>query len=261
MLEPYADALTIVKDASYKTTTEANEINSYFRRLNRIDNLDWIPPTILFLKNHKDNAGDVLRFLKKLERLTAFMHVCTKTREQRIVRYANLIEGLENIPNFNQSIDSIELSGEEKKSMLDVLAGDIYIDLTNTRRNYILLALDSFVSDGAASYDYSKLTIEHVLPQTVKTGSEWEKLFPDQEIRDKWVHKVANLVPLNRKRNSQAQNYDFEKKKSAYFKGSENVSSYALTTQVLNTPSWTEEVLEQRQKELLSVMSKNWELN
>ena len=74
------------------------------------------------------------------------------------------------------------------------------------------------------------------------------------------VHKLANLVPLNRRRNSQAQNYDFERKKTAYFSGKKGVSSYALTTQVLKSSEWTPEHLADRQRELLDVLEESWEL-
>nr|WP_320017565.1 HNH endonuclease family protein [uncultured Desulfobacter sp.] len=79
------------------------------------------------------------------------------------------------------------------------------------------------------------MTIEHVLPQTVNPDSEWAKVWPDGDNRDIWRYRIANLVPLTQKRNSKAQNYDFNKKKIAYFGGKKGVSSYILTTQVLNT--------------------------
>ena len=77
------------------------------------------------------------------------------------------------------------------------------------------------MGDGAAKFDFEPniLTIEHVLPQTVRAGSEWEKLWPDTAMRERWGNRIANLVPLTRKKNSEAQNYDFEKKKEIYFKG------------------------------------------
>ena len=76
-----------------------------------------------------------------------------------------------------------------------------------------------------------------------------------------WLHRLANLVPLTQRRNSQAQNYDFERKKKAYFGGKQGVSSYAMTTQVLNTDAWTPEVVKQRQADLMDVLSTHWELD
>ena len=75
-----------------------------------------------------------------------------------------------------------------------------------------------------------------------------------------WLHRLANLVPLNQRRNSQAQNHDFERKKKAYFGGKQGVSSYVLTTQVLNTPTWTPDVVEKRQRDLIDVLSESWNL-
>ncbi|WVM88416.1 HNH endonuclease family protein [Halopseudomonas pachastrellae] len=74
------------------------------------------------------------------------------------------------------------------------------------------------------------------------------------------MHKLANLVPLTQQRNSAARNFDFTKKKTAYFGGRKGVSSYVMTTQVLNTTEWTPEVVEKRQKSLLDVLEAGWKL-
>ena len=144
--------------------------------------------------------------------------------------------------------------------MCKTLNGDIY-GKTARRRNYLILRLDSFISDCAAIYDPSILTIEHVLPQTVDEKTQWFTFWPKKEDRDNWVHKIANLVPLALKTNIAAQNYDFNIKKNVYFGGKKGISSYALTTQVLNTVSWTREVVEKRQEELLKVFKNKWDLN
>jgi uncharacterized protein with ParB-like and HNH nuclease domain len=260
VLEPYASALAIIKRANYQAATSAQETNTHLRWLNRIDNSDWIPAAIFFLAKNRDNPDYVQWFFKKLERLAAYLHVCAKNVNERIDRYNEIITALEQPHSFENPINTINLTEKETSEMRSALDGDIY-ELTPRRRNYIILRLDAFISDGGASYDPAILTIEHVLPQTVDPKSEWSTLWPDENARKAWVHRISNLVPLNRRRNSQAQNYNFDKKKSAYFKGSKNVSSYALTTQVLNTPAWTEEFLTKRQEELLKVLSDNWELS
>ena len=260
ILEPYADALSTIKNVNYEASANAQDINSYIHWLNRIDNSDWIPPAILFLSKNKHDPEYVLWFFKKLERLAACLHICANNVNERIERYSKLIEGLEKEHGLESPIEEIELTKHEKLMMEVTLNGDIY-HLTARRRNYVILRLDAFISDGAASYDPSILTIEHVLPQTVDPDSQWAITWPDEEDRKNWVHKISNLVPLNRRRNSQAQNYDFDRKKSAYFTGRNNVSSYALTTQVLNTSEWTKQVLEKRQADLVSVMKENWELD
>lgn len=260
VLEPYASALATVRTANYEAVSHAEEVNTYLRWLNRIDNSDWMPVAILFLSRNKNVPEYVEWFFSRLERLAAYMHVCALNINERIERYKDVIEALADDHSFSSPIQGVELTETEKEKMRAALSGNIY-ELTPRRRNYLILRLDAFLSDGAASYDPSILTIEHVLPQTVNDNSEWAELWPDEELRKRWVHRIANLVPLNRRRNSKAQNYDFAKKKSAYFLGRKGVSSYVLTSQVLSSPAWTHDYLERRQKDLLEVLQENWRLS
>ena len=115
------------------------------------------------------------------------------------------------------------------------------------------------MSAGGASYDHPLITVEHVLPQTPGDGSEWRAWFTDEE-REYWVHRLANLILLTRRKNSEASNYEFAVKKNKYFVTKSGVSPFVLTTQVLGSESWTPEVLEQRQEELLEALAQLWRL-
>lgn len=259
VIEPYAEAYLVAKNSQYLSTSNAADINALLKWLNRIDNSDWLPSAILFLAQKKNETEYVLWFFKKLERLAAFMHICGKNVNERIERYAIVIEALQESHSLESTIGAVELTEAEKKLMRAKLNDNIYW-LSARRRNYLILRLDSFLSDAAAIYDPSVLTIEHVLPQTVAPKSEWEITWPDPLMREEWVHRLANLLPLTQKRNSQAQNYDFDKKKFAYFGGKQGISSYVLTTQVLSTPEWSPDVVMKRQEELLGVLADKWDL-
>ena len=102
-------------------------------------------------------------------------------------------------------------------------------------------------------------TVEHVLPQKPLPDSEWIKWFPDAGERSSILHKLGNLALLTRKKNSSARNYDFDKKKTAYFaKG--GISPFVLTTQVLRNAQWTPAVVSARQQELLAKLEHHWKL-
>ncbi|NML45913.1 DUF262 domain-containing protein [Ramlibacter sp. G-1-2-2] len=259
VIEPYTQAYLVAKYAQFVSTANAADVNDLLHWLNRIDNSDWLPSAMRFLAQHGSNAAYVHWFIKRLERLAAFMHICAYDVNGRIERYARVLNALEKPHAMAQPVTAVDLTEAEKKSFLKQLDGEVY-SMTARRRNYLILRLDSFLADGAASYDPAVLTIEHVLPQTVAKGSQWETLWPDFLQQLHWVHRLANLVPLNQRRNSQAQNHDFDRKKKAYFMGKQGVSSYVLTTQVLNTATWTPEVVEKRQRELLDVLATSWEL-
>lgn len=259
VVQPYTDAYLIAKQGQYTSTSNAAEVNALLHWLNRIDNSDWLPSAMKFLADKGSDATYVLWFLRKLERLAAVMHVCAYDVNSRIERYASVLRALEASHSMASPVTEVELRPYEKDAMQRALDGNIYL-MTARRRNYLMLRLDSFLSDGAASYDPTLLTIEHVLPQTVAEGSQWAEWWPSAEEQQAWVHRLANLVPLNQRRNSAAQNYDFEAKKKAYFGGRSGVSSYILTTQVLNTKDWTPTIVEQRQSDLLALLKEKWEL-
>lgn len=259
VVEPFAEAYLIAKKCQYLSTTNAADVNALLKWLNRIENSDWLPSAIKFLATQGKNADYVLWFFRKLERLASFMHICGYDVNQRIERYASVLSELESSHSLEAPISAVDLGPAEKSEMLQVLDGDIYL-MTARRRNHLLLRLDAFLGDGAATYDNGLLTIEHVLPQTVDPASNWQTLWPDEALRKRWVHRLANLVPLTQKRNSKAQNYDFDTKKSAYFGGKHGVSSYVLTTQVLNSASWTPAIVSQRQLDLIDVLANRWDL-
>jgi hypothetical protein len=45
----------------------------------------------------------------------------------------------------------------------------------------------------------------------------WDITWPNEDEREQWLNKIANLVPLTRKKNSAAQNYEFDKKEVNIF--------------------------------------------
>lgn len=263
ILEPYAEAYTILVNKKYVAAKNADQVNQYLFWLNKIGNSDWMPSAIRFMAEHRNDPDYVLWFVERLERLASFLHITAKDINRRIERYKQLLEEMEINPDHSMDdpLSSIELSNRERKEFADALNGEIY-RLTGIRRNYVILRLNAFVSDGAAKFDLEPniLTIEHVLPQTVRPGSEWEKLWPDAAVREQWLNRIANLVPLTRKKNSEAQNYDFDKKKEIYFKGKCGTTTYPLASQVLSEKTWTPEIVASRQKDLMIRFTEGWRL-
>ncbi|MBB4303886.1 hypothetical protein GGD81_002938 [Rhodobium orientis] len=258
VIEPFSDALDDIRSVSFASERYAEEINRYIVWLKRIDNSDWVPPAMLFLKMHKHRPVHVLRFFQLLERLAAFMHLARYNVNDRIDQYADTISEVEKGLEPDE-MDSLYFDRDYAREFEEILDGDIY-RLTPRRRNYLVLRLDSFVSDGAATYDPRILTIEHVLPQTVDESSQWADWWPDLNERQRWVHRLANLVPLNKRKNSSAQNYEFSKKCDIYFSGTNNVSSYALTSQVIAQEKWVPRIVKNRQKTLIRALMHGWEL-
>lgn len=258
ILTPYTMEYKKIKNPGVPLTND--DVNYYLMWLNKLDNDDWVPATMKFFAD-KSDPDYRLWFAKKMERLSAYMHITSYTINERILRYEKIFNEMEEKPahSLAKPLKSIELDDDEKKDFLNALDGEIY-RLTPRRRSYVILRLDSFVATGQVlNYNPKILSIEHVLPQTVDENSQWAKWWKNPDEREKWIHKIANLVPLTRRKNSSAQNFDFATKKTSYFSKGGTIS-YPLTTQVVNEKDWKPSTVEARQKNLLDTFKKNWEL-
>jgi hypothetical protein len=256
VLVPYAKAYADIEDGAYVATAGAGEVNAWLARLRQLDNNDWRPPALWVMRKHADDPVLLSQFLAKLERLAASMFICRSYTTPRVTRYADLLKQLED--GYLLEAPALELSPEERADTLRRLNGEIYT-VAKTRK-YVLERLDEAIAqDPGVSYSHKNVTVEHVLPQNPASDSPWRLRFTDAE-RDHWVHRLANLVLLNRVKNPAAGRKPFGEKKETYFKGKTGVATFALTVQVLNTPEWTPQVLAKRQRDLLRVLADAWEL-
>jgi hypothetical protein len=259
ILIPMAGAFEEITDAAYTSTSGAESVNESLKWLNRLEFNDWIPPAIAFTVRSRNNPGKMISFFKDLERLSYGLLIMRAGINDRIERFSLLVQFIEKNEDLESQKSPLQLSPYEQQSIYSVLDGPLYETLIARVRSAVLLRLDSLLSGGGATYDYPTVTVEHVLPQNPKNDSEWTKWFPGEIGRATWVHRLGNLALLTRKKNSAASNYDFERKKAAYFSRN-GVSPFPLTTQVLRHMEWTPKIVEDRQKELMAHLEQHWRL-
>ena len=256
-LLPMGESFDHIQNASFESVTKTDEINKILRYLKRIDNFDWQPPAILYMTHNKNKPEDLLRFLQGLERLAAGLMIFRADINYRIERYGRVLAAIESRNDLFEEDSPLHLTEEEREKVIAALNGDIYKVVKI--RLPILLRLDEVLSEGVATYDYPIITVEHVLPQSPPEDSEWLQWWPDEEEREEYVHRLGNLALLSRRKNSQASNFDFERKKKEYFQR-KGVSPFTLTTQVLQEDVWNPLVVQKRQEVLVGTLQKVWEL-
>lgn len=257
-LTPYADALGQIRYQGYVSKASAEEVNGALRRLARLEERDWTAPALLFHAIHVNDSKKIKTFYNDLERLASIMWILGFDVNDRLFRYGRLIEAIKASDDLAAKDSPLQLNLEERVDADLALDGEIYT--MGRKRSMILLRLDELLSSGEARYDFPLITIEHVLPQSPPEGSEWLGWWPDEETRKRDVHRLGNLALLNRRQNSSAKNYEFEKKKKSYFATKDGGSPFMLTTQVLGENSWTPEIFERRQKALLKKLKDAWRL-
>ena len=264
VISPCAEYFRDLKRGILRLDNKSNAVFSPFatelNALSQVEFSDWVPVALAFLlrcREEKSAPTDLARFFRKLERLTSYLYLCSKDVKKRGERFASVLKDLQEVDGDAWQ-ESIELTPTEQREFLETLDGPVYELPTSNRRRFLLLRLDSFIAETGAVYDAKIATVEHVLPQK-PTSEYWQNRWSEEE-RSTWLHRVGNLVPLSGRKNSKAQNFDFPKKRDAYFLNDAKTSPYALTAQLLAETDWTPAIVATRQKRLLTAFAKHWKL-
>ncbi|MCC7570930.1 DUF262 domain-containing HNH endonuclease family protein [Candidatus Micrarchaeota archaeon] len=252
-LEPLGEAFNRVINAEHTSVADPTRINNLLVWLSRIDNSDWIPPAIAYYRSN-NNDEELLRFFTGLEKLAAYMCLSRTGINARIRRYGEVLNRIEHGEVLKED-SQLWLTQQEKNEMIDIASGEVY-KMQNNPRKYLLLRLDSLIADAGAIYDHDVVSIEHVLPQTLNRRY-WDAADWSDEDHSEWLHRLGNLILLSSNRNRAMRNYDFKTKKEGYFMIN-GVTTFALSTSIVNQDVWTPETVRERQEKLIDVLRKRW---
>ncbi len=259
VLIPMARAFGELTNENYQSVSEAEAVNESLKWLNRLEFTDWMPPALAFSIKHRLQPEAMKLFFEDLERLAYGLLILKAGINERIDRFSSLTSSILKSADLKELTSPLQLLAVEQATISERLDGPFYESFSARTRTTLLLRLDSLLSGGGAQYEYKVVTVEHVLPQSPPAGSDWTAWFPSQDARDRWTHRIGNLALLTRKKNSSASNYDFNRKKQAYFAVG-GVSPFVLTTQVLHSQEWTQSLVEERQVDLLLLLQEHWRL-
>ena len=257
ILEPYADEYESVMGMSDGGVTSDARVVECLGSLRRLDNYDWVPPAIAFFHANSTDSDRCRQFIVDLERLAYGLFIRRANINERVNRYAAILQSMEEGEDIFRPEGQLQLRAEEKEAIVHRLDGPVYT-LPRVPKP-LLLRLDGLLAGAGARYDHSIISIEHVLPQRPGDGSTWLRWFADDEERALWTHRLANLVLLSHRKNGSASNLDFGTKKARYFARG-GVSPFALTTQVVHEQEWTPAVLRRRQDALVAKLKDEWRL-
>ena len=257
-LIPCSESYRRILDATIPSSTHADRLNHHVSHLGRLDNFDWIPPAMAYLRSRPQDESR-LQFFRDLERLAYFLFVTRTYENQRINRYAEVLGEIEAGDNLGSEGSRLQLTAAERTAFKERLDEDVYSRGSRVMRP-LLLKLDSTLVEpnGGAVYNQRVITVEHVLPQTPPEDSQWRHWFTNEE-RETWTHKLANLVLLSRRRNTAASNRPFREKIDTYLMR-KGATPFRLTQEIRDESEWTPQVLQRRQRELIDKLSDEWRL-
>lgn len=261
-----AMSLMLVNSAKNYTKILENDFEhpSIRRKIASLSNLgvdEWIPPIMAFMNRmaRSDNftMEDFSQFITSFEKV--YMHGWLKKQiksQREMVCYSTLV-AVNNDMSFPSIINQINQHADNVGFSL-ALDDDLYEPRPNQVNliKAILLRLDMEQQDESVIKTYTgRITIEHILPQAL-VNEYWIQRFNPQE-HIYWLHKIGNLTLISGSKNSEAQHYDFIKKKTIYEKLNSK-SSFDLTKDVCKSECWGIEELQDRHEKMKLQLKKLW---
>ncbi len=211
---------------------------------------DWIPVLLTYLKKYGSVASSY-KFVRLLEKKVMFDWLSGRSPTERITSLNEVLKSVEKNDSNTVFQELSKIDKSKFKKLIEEKLGnsDFYHTYGGNLAKYILLRVDKEMWEMATFHGYSgTVTVEHVLPQKPKDGSQWKTDF-SEDFRKEWTNKIGNLVLLSGRKNSKAGNLEFSKKKSVYFK--EKGTSFKITQEISDYDSWTSDILKSRQTDLI----------
>lgn len=200
---------------------------------------EWRACLLQFAK--KFDGPAVYHYLLHVEKVYLTHWVNAVRKDERYSVYTDLLKAMDN----NDPVAASKAAAVKANSDAIKEACRIPNFYTAGYSKYLLLRAEILSSELDHPRHFVVRSVEHVLPQNPAIMSDWRKEFAQDDI-DGVVNTAGNLVLLTKSRNSSASNKEFADKKVSYLQP--RVSDFPRSMQVIASPEWTKQVIEERTK-------------
>jgi uncharacterized protein with ParB-like and HNH nuclease domain len=132
-----------------------------------------------------------------------------------------------------------------------------YVGTRINKTRYLLLKMDLLMGNASTILQYNKdsSSVEHLMPQKI-VGTEWNI---DVDKHREWIHKLGNLVLIDKNKNAALSNKLFAEKKVKY-QGA--IETRANTNYIfISNQNWTISSIEANHARTISLLSQYYEGN
>ena len=104
----------------------------------------------------------------------------------------------------------------------------------------------------------NKMTVEHVLPKKLGTGSPWRTWFTDPTEREQCTDCLGNLVLVTKDQNDRASNLGLARKLDVYF-NSPGEPIPAINADLRGRTEWSAHDIRRREADLFQLIEMLWQ--
>ncbi len=214
-----------------------------------IPSSDWIPPLLHYY--NKFGKTRLYNFLQILDNKFSTDWIIRETPTARTEAMNAVIKAIDKSKTANDVFYSKDLNIIDYDELQQTLESKIY---GKPFARYILLKLDYHFRSHDQKMNFETLSVEHILPQTPKSSSQWVKDFSEDE-RLELTNTLGNLVLITRRKNTSQGRLDYTEKKKRYFE--KNIDTCPNSLRVLQKYNqWTPKQLKENHKLVIKKLMK-----
>jgi hypothetical protein len=257
VLIPLADAFEFIQRGEHAGAPESAEITRRLTYLSWLGTSDWVPPTMLWVRRHRNSPAEILRFLELMDRFSYSLRLLCIGTNKRAGRYNDILLAIHGGTLFDPKSTPCILDRDEQRH--------ITYNLYNLYERHpltcklVLLRLNDELAGAPQNLDPKEWTVEHVLPQSPGRKSLWRTWFPDPNERDSFARSLGNLVLVRRSQNDRASNQELDHKQAVYFSGRPD-SMPVITREIATARQWGPAEIRSREERFLRILSRIWGL-
>lgn len=139
-----------------------------------------------------------------------------------------------------------ETETEELSTLLNAPIKDNDIAKIVLARYYYAIENQSQADVVEQQLDFSKATLEHIIPQSPEPATNWLRDFSDA-FRKQYTYLLGNMTLLTHKMNAANKNYDFAKKKTIYAQ-----TKLPLTNELAHLSQIDENFIKERHQKIVA---------
>lgn len=210
-----------------------------------------------FNEQNEFEVGKILDIINVYERYLLYLLLGPSKRFSSKPIYA-AIKALHN-NNLDAVKNEFRLEDSETNKLKELINGEIKDnDIAKLLIAKYFWIFDAETADDDTVYmelNYNDSTLEHIIPQSPDSDSNWLTDFNDTFRKD-MTYKLGNMTLLTQRKNSSAKNFSFDKKKEQYKK-----TKLALTSEIAEKDELTEDFFTHRQHKIVAVLLKDLQID
>ena len=256
VLGPAAKVFEDLRNARHEGSPHSADIVRHLRYLGWQQSDDWIPPALLWwLRNGHDAAG-LARFVRRLDRLAFGIRILSIGGAKRRSKFDAVTAAVRDGTDLDAPDSPLEFTRHELRTIQHNLR-DLHERNPGTAKQLLLRLNDSIAGEMVSSTLPADMTVEHVLPRTLRADGPWRDWFPDPEVRELCTESLGNLLLVTKAQNDRAGNLDLTHKLEVYF-NARNAPFVALNQDLRGREEWTVNDVKAREAKLLRRIEELW---